>query len=449
MGWGEEEFRTISLGDERLNQRAVLLLERLAQKPSASIPGACESWAETAAAYRFLRNEEVSWDKVLAPHWQASQTRMAQHKVVLCIQDTTELDYNGQRIDGLGPLSYEAQRGLYLHPTYVVSPEREPLGVCNAWSWAREFKDTHGQRGGPCESVRWLESYERIAESAQLLPRTRHVCIGDREADMLGLMVKARDLGYPADYLIRSRHNRVLPGGDKLWSRVMTQAPLGRIRFMLPAGQGRKTRTVEQEVRLERVQLSDKSKTNAGGTIEVSCLVACEVNAPQGVKPVVWRLLTNRTATSLEEASELIDWYRARWEIELFFLILKEGCRVERLQLSDKARLESALAVYMVIAWRINRLMRLGRTVPELPADLVFEPDEWRAAFILNKKPIPKKMPGINEVIRLIARRGGFLARKGDGEPGARTLWLGLQEIAVFVEGARYAREFGEAGTCV
>lgn len=103
------------MGDERLNRRAVLLLERLAQKPSASIPWACESWAEMAAAYRFLRNEEVSSDKVLAPHWQARQARMGQHKV-LCIQDTTELNYNGQQIDGLGPLSYEAQRGLYLQP---------------------------------------------------------------------------------------------------------------------------------------------------------------------------------------------------------------------------------------------------------------------------------------------------------------------------------------------
>lgn len=173
-----DEFKAIELGDPRLNRRAVLLAERLGQKPSASIPNACQSWAETAAAYRFLRNQEVSWDKVLAPHWQASQVRMAQHKVVLCIQDTTELDYNGQAIAGLGPLSFEAQRGLYLHPTYVVSAEREPLGVFNAWTWARQFKGEDGKRSGLCESSRWIESYERIAESGQQLPDTRHVCIG-------------------------------------------------------------------------------------------------------------------------------------------------------------------------------------------------------------------------------------------------------------------------------
>ena len=278
MGWGEEEFKTIELGDERLNRRAVLLAERLGRKPSASIPGACQSWAKTAAAYRFLRNEQVSWDKVLAPHWQASQARMARHEVVRCLQDTTELNYNGQAIAGLGPLSYEAQRGLYLHPTYVMSPEREPLGVFNAWTWARQFKAPDGERAGPCESSRWIESYERIAESAQALPGTRHVCIGDRESDMLALMVKARDLGYSADYLVRSCHNRVLPGGGKLWERVTAQTPLGRIRFMLPGGRGRKSRTVEQDIRLERVQLSDRAK----GVIEVTCLVASEVNAPPG-----------------------------------------------------------------------------------------------------------------------------------------------------------------------
>ena len=162
-----------------------------------------------------------------------------------------------------------------------------------------------------------------------------------------------------------------------------------------------------------------------------------EIFVDLGVEP----LLTNRMAATLQDAVELINWYRARWEIELFFLVLKEGCRVERLQLSDTDRLQTALALYMVIAWRINRLMRLGRT---LPADLLFEPDEWRAAFILNKKPVPKQTPTLNTVVRLIAQRGGFLGRKHDGEPGARTIWLGMQEIAVFVEGARYARQFND-----
>lgn len=439
MNWAKEELATIDLGDERLDKRAVLLLERLAQKPGASIPNACASWAETAGAYRFLRNEQVNAQEVLTSHADATRVRMAQHAVVLCLQDTTVLDFNGQAMTGLGPLSFEAQRGLYVHPTYVVTPQREPLGIINSWNWAREFKDAQGQRAGMLESTRWVESYERIAESAAEMPGTRCVCVGDRESDIMALMLRARTLNHPADYLLRSQHNRNLPGELKLWSSVQADTPLGRISFTIPSGRGRKARKVSQEIRAKRVELPD----GKGATVEVTCLIASEVDAPLGAKPIVWRLLTNRGATTLEEAVELINWYRARWEIEMFFLVLKEGCRVERLQLSGVDRMQTALALYMVIAWRINRLMRLGRELPELPADLIFETDEWRAAFILNKRPVPKTTPGLNAVIRLIAQRGGFLGRKHDGEPGVKTLWLGLQDIATFVEGVRYAREYG------
>lgn len=144
-----------------------------------------------------------------------------------------------------------------------------------------------------------------------------------------------------------------------------------------------------------------------GGQLNVSCLIATEIDPPSGVKPVQWRLLTNLAVSSLQYSAELIDWYRARWEIELFFLILNEGCRVEQLQLGNIEQLQSALAIYLVISWRINRLMRLGRALPDLPVDLLFERAEWRTAFILNKKPVPKQVPTINTVIRLIAQRGG------------------------------------------
>lgn len=134
------------------------------------------------------------------------------------------------------------------------------------------------------------------------------------------------------------------------------------------------------------------------------------------------------------------QWYLAPWEIELFFLVLKQGYRVERLQLGHIDRL------YVVVAWRINRLMRLGRELPDLPADLLFDVDEWQAAFILNRRKQPKDVPTLNTVVRLVAQLGGFLGRKDDGKPGAKTIWQGLREIAVFVQGVRFARQ---QGTCV
>ncbi len=385
MSWADAELAGLRLGDKRRERRAVRLLERLGERPTASIPGACRGWAEIQAAYRFLAHEGYDWLDLLEPHRLCTQRRMAEQAVVLCLQDTTELDFNGQAITELGPLSYEAQRGMYLHPTLAVTPGREPLGV----------------------------------------------------ADILALMVRAERLGTPTDWLVRAQHHRALPDGARLWEVVGASAPLGEIRFSAPRGTGRRARTVRQALRIQRLGIPDRG----GGELAVTALMASEIDPPPGVTPITWRLLSNREATSLEAARELIEWYRARWEIELLFLVLKEGCRVEALQLASRERLECALALYLIIAWRVTRLMRLGRTVPDLPADLLFKPEEWQAAYILAKQPPPATPPRLNEVIRLIARHGGFLARKGDGEPGAKSLWLGLQRVQDVAIRLQYANQ--------
>ena len=143
--WVDEELEALDLGDPRRDRRAKELLKPLAAKPSESIPGACDGWSKTMAAYRFLGNEEVDWVDMMQPHWERTAARMQQHAVVLCIADTTELDFNGQDMEGLGPLSFEAQRGMYLHPTYAVTPDREPL-------------DENGRRGGSKEGTGGLRA---------------------------------------------------------------------------------------------------------------------------------------------------------------------------------------------------------------------------------------------------------------------------------------------------
>jgi hypothetical protein len=443
-GWAAMEFGSIDLGDKRLNRRAILLAGQLSGNPTASIPQACGGWAETAAAYRFFAQDRLTWADILEPHWQRSAERMRACDVVLCLSDTTELDFNGQEIAGLGPLSYEAQRGMYVHTTYAVTLQREPLGVLDAWMWARGHKDNDGVRIGVKESLRWIEGYERVAEQAADMPATRLVYVADRESDMVALMRRARDLGSPADWLIRAQHNRVLPEGERLWDRVEASEPFGEIRFTLPGRDGRKAREVVQQIRCSRIEVPD----GADGTLPVSCLIAREIGPLADGSPLEWRLLTNREVADLDAAAQLIDWYRARWEVEIFFHVLKNGCRVEALQLSSIERIERALALFMVVAWRIAHLMRLGRTCPDLDAGLLFEPDEWRAAFILNRKPVPDMTPRLNEVIRLVAQLGGFLARKGDGEPGVKTVWQGMQRVMDFAAGIRYARELDQL-TCV
>lgn len=409
-------------------------MERFAADPAASIPDACHGWSETMAAYRFLGNEAVDWQAILAPHWEQTRRRMQGHAVMLCLQDTTELNFNGQEIDGLGPLCYEAQRGMYLHPTYAVTPGREALGVLDAWMWARTKKDAAGKRHDLKESLRWIEGYERVAEMAAEFPATRLVYLADREADLMPLMRRAQELGEPADWLIRASHNRCLPDGGKLWQRTTAGEPLGQIEFIMASRHGVKARPVRQQLWAQRLELRGAS----GQPLSVTSIVAREVDAPPGTKPIEWRLLTNRPAETCTAVVELIDWYRARWEIEMLFDILKNACRIEALQLEHIDKLERAIAMYMVVAWRIAHLMRLGRTNPDLDASQFFDWAEIRAAYMRSKAG-PPAAPTLNEVLRLIAGFGGFLARKGDGEPGVQTIWKGLRKIRIAAEALRAA----------
>ncbi|TDG19197.1 hypothetical protein EYW47_31100 [Paraburkholderia silviterrae] len=145
---------------------------------------------------------------------------------------------------------------------------------------------------------------------------------------------------------------------------------------------------------------------------------------------------------------ELIEWYRARWEIEIPFNVLKNGCQVEELQLGTIERLERALALFLVVARRVTYLMRPCRTCPDLDAHLFFDADELRAAHLLTKTRMPVQ-PKLNEVLRSVTRLGGFLARKGDGEPGAETIWKGLTKVHITAQAMRLLRDDGDADTSV
>lgn len=432
MNWAEEELSGISLGDARLDRRAGKLLASMSNRPQASIPQACGGAAEIKAAYRLIEREDVDWRDLMAPHWDKALQRMAAEAVVLCIQDTTELNFNGRQTQGLGRLSYDAQRGMYAHMTYAVTPHRVPLGVLDCWMWARQPKG----EAALLESTRWIDGYERIAEMAAQLPSTRLVYVADREADFGALLGQAQALGYPADLLIRVRYDRKLQADDAQLFTALSQAPvLGEIVFALAPGRGKKARTVTQSISVVRSVV----RLPGNQTTTLTVVQAMEHDAPQGDKPVCWRLLTNRLITDLAQASELIDWYRARWEIELYFHIIKTGCQVEQLQLETIERVERALALYLMVAWRIHYLMRLGREYPDLDCEMVFDPDEWKAAYLLAKKKPPATPPTLNEIMRMVALAGGFMGRKGDGQPGAKAIWSGMQALHFFVEGMRAA----------
>jgi hypothetical protein len=451
-----EELGAINLGDARLNRRARRLLQSLGDKPMPSIPAACGGWAETQAAYRLFDNPKVSAQAVLAPHSKRTVERMGAHPRVLCIQDTSEIDYTGKpSMQGLGPLNLELRQGLYLHPTLALTPDRLCLGLLDAYTWTRE-PGSLGQDKDPDrpleekESVRWIDGYRRVNELAETLGDTRLTYVADREADIFDLFVEAPCPETAADWLVRGQHNRVLADGRTLRQHLAAAPVLAETTFERPAGHGVKARVVRQQIKALRLTLPAPRRPDRKlPDVEITALLATEPHPPTGEEPIEWLLLTNLPVDTPEQALEKLNWYLCRWQIEVFFRILKSGCRIEKLQLEKIERLEPALAFYMIIAWRVLFLTMLGRACPEMPCDVVFDTAEWHAVYIVSeRKAPPETPPTLDSMVRTIAGLGGFLNRKSDGFPGPQTLWIGLQRAADFVMAMAAQRGLGE-GSCV
>ena len=377
----------------------------------------------------------MEWREILDVHTPRTVARLAGQAVVLCIQDTTELDFTTQPgIAGLGRLSYAAQPGLYMHPTLAVTPAGLTLGVLDAWLWARKPKDQPDVK----ESTRWIEGYEIVADLAETVPATRLVYVADREGDLRALFDAATRRGPLADGLVRSKRHRKTTTGAKLWDRLAQSDPLGEVEFTLPAAPDRPARPVRQTLYRTVVTLPAHHGQPA---VTVPAILVREEQPPVGEKALEWRRLTNRTADTLEAVAQLVDGYRRRWLVEIFFRIWKSGCRVEALQLGALERLERALVIYLIIAWRILHLVTWGRDCPKLPCDVVFDPEEWQAAWIVahRTKP-PETPPPLGQRVRLIAGFGGFLGRKHDGHPGPKAIGEGLQKVRAFAIAFEAAR---------
>jgi hypothetical protein len=449
-GWPQQEMQTANFGDERLRRRAEIVLGSLSRRPEGSVPSAFQSWGETQAAYRLFSNENVTGERVLEPHRDATLERMKEFPLVLCVQDTTELDYTGKpQMEGLGPLTYESSLGLYIHPTLAITPDRLCLGVLDQWSWSRDAqqhggKDRQHRLKRPIEekeSLRWVEGYRRVCDLQTVLPQTRLVYMADRDSDLFELFEEGHH--GEAEWLIRASQDRKLSDGRHLWEALQKTEVLGTLEFDLPATADRSARHVVQTLRAARLKLKPPYRPDKKlSPVEVTAILAWEESPPKGVEPIQWLLLTNLPVQSGQEAEEKVRWYMCRWQIEVYFRVLKSGCRVEELQLQTRDRLEVALAFYMIIAWRVLYLVMLGRTVPDLSCEAVFAAEEWTAIYVVvEKKKPPRRPPSLGEILVLLARLGGYLARKADGPPGPKAIWIGLQRTRDFVIAIRAVKD--------
>jgi hypothetical protein len=440
--WAAQEMSTANLGDGRLNRRVGMLLRRLAERPEGSIPSAFQGWGETQAAYRFFSNEKATAERVLEPHRDTTLRRAQQFPVVLCVQDTTELDYTSSpQVQGLGPLTYDCSLGLYIHPTLAITPERLCLGVLDLWTWVRDReghggKDRQHRLRRPLEekeSFRWVEGYRRVQDFQSTLPETRLVYMADRDSDLFELFVAAQT--GEAAWLIRASQDRTLTDGRHLWEAVREAEVLGSFEFDLPSSSERAPRHVVQSLRAVRLKLKPPYRRGQKlPEVEVTAILAREEKPARGTEPIEWLLLTNLPVSTAAEAQEKVQWYVCRWQIEVYFRILKSGCKVEQLQLQERDRLEVALALYMIVAWRVLYLIMLGRAVPEMSCETALAAEEWKAVYlVLQRKRPPRQPPSLGEILVMVARLGGYLARKGDGPPGPKALWIGLQRVRDFV----------------
>lgn len=438
--WAVQELGAAKLGNKLRSRRLIELAHDFYARPQANIPQACGTRARTKGAYRFLAQKDLSMQQILAPHYERSAERAAQEKVVLAVNDTTSFNYTAHPDTAdLGPISTTADgpQGILMHETMLYTPQGLPLGLIDANVWVRdprEFGKKQKRKELPIEakeSHKWMRSFEAASHLQKRLPDTTVVSIGDRESDVYELFACAQRSADNAQLLVRAQWNRRTEsehGG--LWDHLLKQPVLATQMLQLPRAHNRPARHAFLEVRFAEVTLRPPRRLKKLGPVHLWAVLIREPHPPQGQKPVEWMLLTTMAVTTVPEALEKIDWYVKRWQIEVFHRTLKSGCRIEQRQLATEKRLENCLAIDLVVAFRIVQLCMLGRESPELPCTVLFEESQWKAlwVFVHHTSP-PAVPPSIRTVMRMIAALGGFLGRKGDGEPGTQTLWLGLQRF--------------------
>lgn len=432
--WSARELNA-QFGDARLTQRFMLLTEQLAEHPQSPIPKACGEWKDTKAAYRFFDHAKVTPAKILDPHRKATIDRLQGHDVVLATQDTTVLNFTAhQETAGLGPIGGpEGLLGFFCHSCLAVSAQGVPLGLLGQKFWARPAERA-GRETKPLEereSYRWIEMMEDAVGG--IPDGVRVVMVADREAGFYELF--SRGVSGGRDLLIRAQDKR-LAGEMPYLSDALFAAPLlGRQTVLVPKKPRLPERQATLAIHAAPVTLRPPQGRGPGPAL-TGLWVYEESDPPAGTASIEWLLLTTLPVADLGDAARVVVWYSYRWRIERFHHVLKSGCQVEKLQLETERRLENALAAYSIVAWRLLHLTYAAREHPAQPCTSVLSNSEWKALYATIHKTtvVPDQPPDLSTATRWIARLGGFLGRRHDGEPGVRVLWRGIRTLVTITQ---------------
>jgi hypothetical protein len=424
----------------------------LAGNPNASIPEATGAWAPTKAAYRFFSNERVEDDAVRDAHVQRSVERLPHDGFFLALQDTTDFDFTAHpATQELGYLGHPKHFGLLVHSTLAATSEGVPLGLLHQKVWTRDVrllgkrKNRRQKETKDKESQRWIDSLQAVGEVAPATATA--VVIGDREADFYDLFDAKRPTH--VHLLVRARGRRRVRHELGLLGKAVAALPVaGRMTVTVPRGDDRPSRQATLTVRFGEFLIEPPCthpRRKELGPLRLWAVQVEEESPPVGQKPVRWLLLSTLAVTRLAEATRAVAWYTRRWLIERYHYTLKSGCRLEELALERGARLRRALAVYVVVAWRLLWLTYAARVHPESSCEGVLGREECEVLYRqVEKRSAPASLPRLREAVGMVARLGGFLGRKGDGVPGVKVLWRGLRRLGDLVAGWRLAKNHHE-----
>ena len=447
--WAVKTFESCELGDRRRNKRLIQVAQKVARHPAGSFPDQMDDWAQLKAAYRLFDCEGVTLESVAGPHW--NQTRRSASGQTLVICDTTELDFGSER-EGLGRTGNGSGRGFLLHNALMVDAATHSiLGMAGQTSYYRPAKKKSRENSAQKlkrarESQVWGRVIEDIGSPAE---GTEYVYICDRGADNFEVFCHLRQ--QRSEWVVRAkcqtRNLQTLSDEKLTLPELLSELSLlGSYELELRSRPQQAARTAKIEVRSGRMLMpaphhkSPWIKSLDPDPIEMNIVHVREVNPPPDVEPVEWILYTSLPAKTFAQAWRVIEAYEARWLVEEYHKALKSGCRVKTRQLQTASRLEAMVGLLSVVSVKLLQLKTLANRDPKRPANTVV-PRLW-LGMLKAARPRMRRVHDLTvyEFYREVAKLGGFLGRKSDGEPGWITIWRGWEKLATLVRGAELAK---------
>jgi hypothetical protein len=450
--WTEREVDEAAFKDARLGRRCAELLKQIGDAMGESIPYACQDWANTKAAYRFLSNTRVDEGDILSGHFAATRARCdAFDGPILLLQDTTEFSFQRANVNAVGVtksvnsgrdkqgrVRHHTVCGMLMHSSLAVTTQGLPLGLAAVKFWTRKkFRGTKAlkRKVNPTrvpieqkESVRWLENFR---QSIELLGQpARFIHVGDRESDIFELYCLTRDLG--SHFLVRACVDRLAGDGDHTIADEMGATRLKGLHRIEVRTDNGEIEKVVLEVRFKRITVQPPiGKQKRYPALDLTVIHATERGAPKGRKPIVWKLITDLPVHGRAEAIEKINWYAMRWKIEMFHKVLKSGCQAEASKLRTAERLANLMAVFCILSWRVLWLTMLARAEPEASPSVAFTENEIALLdrLVSDAGSRRAKHGTLSFYLIKLARLGGYLARAGDLPPGGIVIWRGLSRL--------------------